>query len=146
MRRVMTHLIAATAIWLGGCVEHAVQEAGEGGDPAVLLQGIEIQRTGRNRADLRAAQDLAMADAVAYVTDRGVARERIELITVQTTGGVSRSGSSQGGVRLAPFRYTVWLQIAGCENNVKFRTGASGRIHVPRDRSDCLSDDEQPAE
>lgn len=146
MRRVMTHLIAATAIWLGGCAEHAVQEAGEGGDPAVLLQGIEIQRTGRNRADLRAAQDLAMADAVAYVTDRGVARERIELITIQTMGGVSRSGSSQGGVRLAPFRYTVWLQIEGCETNVKFRTGASGRIHVPRDRSDCLAGDDKPVE
>lgn len=146
MRLAKTLLIAATAIWLGGCVEHAVEEAGEGGDPAVLLQGIEIERTGRNRADLRAIQDRAMADAVAYVTERGVARERIELITIQTMGGVSRSGSSQGGVRLAPFRYTVWLQIAGCETNVKFRTGASGRIHVPRDRSDCLSYDEQPSD
>ena len=80
------------------------------------------------------------------MADRGVARERIELITIQTMGGVSRSGSSQGGVRLAPFRYTVWLQISGCEANVKFRTGASGRIHVPRDRSDCLPVDEEPAE
>ena len=76
MRHAKSLLIAATAIWLGGCVEHAVQEAGESGAPAELLQGIEIQRTGRNRADLREAQDRAMADAVAYVTDRGVARER----------------------------------------------------------------------
>ncbi len=140
-------LIAATAISLAGCAEHAVEEAGEGGaSPELLLQGIEIQRTGRNRPELREAQDQAMADAVAYVMDRGVARERIELITIQTMGGPTRSAGGRGGVRRSPYRYTLWLQVEGCETNVRFRTGASARIHVPRDRSDCLAEDEEPVD
>ncbi len=144
MRHANFLLIAATAVWLGGCAEHAVEEAGEGGASAELLQGIEIQRTGRNRPELREAQDQAMADAVAYVIDRGVARERIELITIQTMGGPTRSPGGRGGVRRSPYRYTLWLQVEGCETNVRFRTGASARIHVPRDRSDCLTEEEKP--
>ena len=147
MPRAKPLLIATTAIWLGGCAADAARDPGQGAAPAELLQGIEIDRIGRNRVQLREFQDRAMAEAVAYVVDRGVGRERIELITVETVGGDRRSGMrsrARGGVRRTPVRFTVWLRIADCEASVLFRAGATGRIAEPKDKSGCLSADGEP--
>ena len=138
-----TLLIVAAAIWLAGCTQDATRARS-----AELLQGIEIDRIGRNRVHLREFQDRAMAEAVAYATERGVARERIERITVETSGG-GRSGAPmgvRGGARRSPVRFAVWLRIADCEANVLFRANATGRIARPRDKSGCLSADGEPVQ
>ena len=143
MRRAKFLMIAATAIWLGGCAEDAALDPGEGVVPRELLQGIEINRIGRHRIQLREFQDRAMAGAVAYAMDRGVARQRIERITVQTLGGARTA--TRGGVRRSAIRYAVWLRIEGCPKSVQFRAGATGRISTPSDKGGCLAADDQPA-
>ncbi len=137
-------LIVAAAVWLGGCAQDATQVSSDGARSAELLQGIEIDRIGRNWVHLREFQDRAMAEAVTYAMERGVARERIERITVETTGGARRSGMrsrARGGVRRTPVRFTVWLRIADCETSILFRANATGRIAAPNDKSGCLSAD-----
>ncbi len=134
-------VIATTAIWLGGCAETAARNEDQDMAPTELLQGIEIDLIGRNRVHLREFQVRAMAEAVAYAMARGVARERIERITLETVGG-ARSGASsgrRGGGRRPATRFTVWLRIADCESSVLFRASATGRIVTPKDKSDCLS-------
>ena len=144
MRRARTHLIAATAIWLAGCADDAALDAREGTVPRELLQGIEINRIGRHRLQLREFQDRAMAEAVAYIMDRGVSRQRIERITVQTLGGARTA--TRGGVRRAPIRYTVWLRIEGCRKSVQFSAAATGRIRTPSDTGGCLAAGDPPAQ
>ena len=147
MQRPASLLIATAAIWLGGCAADEAGNPGQGTAPAELLQGIEIDRIGRNRVHLREFQDRAMAEAVAYVMDRGLARQRIERVTVETIGGARRSGMrsrARGGVRRTPVRFTVWLQVEGCEASVLFRANATGRIAEPKDRSGCLSANGEP--
>ena len=144
MRRAKLLLIAATAIWLGGCAEDAALDPGDSVATRELLEGIEVNRIGRHRIQLREFQDRAMAEAVAYAMDRGVARQRIERITVQTLGGAK--SATRGGVHRAPIRYTVWLRIEGCPRSVQFRAAATGRISTPEDKGGCLSTDDQPAQ
>ena len=142
-------LIVAAVIWLGGCTQDASQVPSDGARSAELLQGIEIDRIGRDRVHQREFQDRAMAEAVAYALERGVARERIERITVETTGGARRSGMrsrARGGVRRTPVRFTVWLRITDCETSILFRANANGRIATPNDRSGCLSADGEPVQ
>ena len=148
MPSAKTLLIVAAAIWLGGCAQDAALGSGQGVAPGELLQGIEIDRIGRNRVHLREFQNRAMAEAVAYAMERGIARERIERVTVETSGG-GRSGASmgvRGGARRSPVRFAVWLRIADCEASVLFRANASGQIAKPRDRNGCLSADGEPVQ
>ena len=144
MRRARTLLIAAATFWLGGCAEDAALDSSDDVPTRELLQDIEINRIGRHRIQLRVYQDRAMAEAVAYAMDRGVARQRIERITVQTVGGAK--SATRGGVRRSPIRYDVWLRIDGCETRVVFNANATGRIAAPTDRSGCLSAAETPAQ
>ncbi len=144
MLRAKTMLIAAMASWLAGCAEDATPSPDGGYAPGELLQGIEIDRSGRDRVGLREYQDRAMAGAVGFAMDRGVGQQRITRITVDTLGGEVRR-SPGGSVRRAPVRFTVWLRIEGCESNVVFNASATGQIGAPRDSSGCLSAAEQPA-
>ncbi len=143
MRHVTFLIIAATAIWLGGCAEDAALDTGKDAVPRELLQGIEINRIGRHRIQLREFQDRAMAEAVAYAMDRGVARQRIGRITVQSLGGARTA--TRGGVRRSAIRYTVWLRIEDCPKSVQFRAGATGRISTPSDKGGCLDAGDPPA-
>jgi hypothetical protein len=145
MLQVKSKLIAAVTIWLAACAGDPTSSPGGRYAPGELLQGIEIDRIGQDRVGLREFQDRAMAKAVAFAINRGVARQRIIRITVDTLGGdVHRSLGVE--VRRTPVSYTLWLRINGCESDVVFRASATGRIGAPRDRSGCLSAAEQPAQ
>ena len=85
-----------------------------------------------------------MAEAVAYAMDRGLARQRIKRITVQSLGGARTA--TRGGVRRSPIRYDVWLRIEGCQRSVRFRAGPTGRITTREDKGSCLATDDQPAQ
>ena len=143
MLRAKTMLIGALACWLSGCANGTTPSSLGSSAPGQLLQGIEIERIGRTQVGLREFQDQAMARAVAFAMERGVARQRINRITVETTGGEVRRSRRIGG-RRAPVRFTVWLRIEGCESNVVFNAGSTGQIGAPGDTSGCLSSAEQP--
>ena len=145
MLRANTMLIAVLAGWLVGCTNGATPSSGGRSAPAELLQGIEINRIGQDRVGLREFQDQAMARSVAFAMGRGVARQRITHITVDTTGGEARRSRSIAA-RRTPVRFTVWLRIEGCESNIVFNASATGQIGAPRDSSGCLSASEQPSQ
>ena len=145
MLRARTLLIAALASWLAGCANGDTPRPSGEPAPLELLQGVEINRIGRDRLGLREFQDRAMARAVAYAMEHGVARQRINHFTVETIGGQSGSSGSVGG-RRTPVRFTLWMRIEGCESNVVFNASATGQIASPRDRSGCLATDGQPVQ
>ncbi len=143
--RAKAIMIAVAMIWLGGCTEQATLVSSEGVLPEELLDGIAVNRIGRDRIGLGDNQDRAMAKAVAFAVERGVDRERITTITIDTTGGEVRRrlGTTP---RRTPVRYTIWLRIEGCETRVVFNANATGRIAAPTDRSGCLSAAETPGQ
>ena len=145
MLRVRILMTAVVAIWLAGCAGDTTAEPGNQYARAELLEGIEIDRIGQYRVGLREFQDRALADAVAFVTGRGVARERITRIIIDTIGG-DVTGNRRRGMRRRPVRFTLWMRIEGCEANVVFRAGPTGRIGTSQDKSGCLSAAVQPAQ
>lgn len=100
------------------------------------LQGVEIRRIGNDQPRFREFQDRAVADALAVVDRSGIDRERIKNITVDTRGGEVSGGLRP--IRTAP-RYTVWLNIEGCERGVSFNASSTGRVASPSDPSGCLA-------
>ena len=139
MPRTQATLIAAMAVWLAACAHGETPRPSGEPAPLELLQGVEINRIGRDRLGLREFQDRAMARAVAYAMERGVPRQRVERITVETFGGQSRGGSLTA--RRTPVRFTLWMRVQDCDSNVVFNAGPTGQISAPRDRSGCLATD-----
>ena len=100
------------------------------------LQGIEIRRIGNDQPRFREFQDRAIADALTHLENNGIERSRIENVTVDTRGG--SVGGGLRVVRTAP-RFTVWINVEGCNRGVAFHSSSTGRITRPSDPSDCLT-------
>ena len=73
---------------------------------------------------------------LARLAETGVPREAITNITIDTD-------ASDPGGRFArnslSVRYSVWVNIDGCERSVFGSAGATGRITSFRDRGGCLA-------
>jgi hypothetical protein len=143
MRTILALLLSAMAVIAAGCTSEtsSVGVAGSGvgytttGGTRADLQGIEIRRIGNDQVRLREFQDRSVLSALAYLDAHGIERGRIESVTVDTIGG--ETGGGFGAMHSAA-RYSVWVNVKGCERSVSFNAGPTGRVAAPHDPGACL--------
>jgi len=114
--------------------------AGEGGNRgttahyAAEFEGLKIRRIGNDQVGNREYQNRAISNGLRDLAAHGIARDRIEDITVSTSGG---EGSSTFGFSLN-YTYNVWFNIEGCDSPIVYRAGPTGAITTSVDKAGCL--------
>lgn len=115
--------------------------AGSGNNPgttsyyAAQFEGLKIRRIGNDQVGNREFQNRAIANALADLAARGVDRDRIENVTVSTSGGEGSSGF--GGLSFN-YSFDLWFNIKGCESSIVYRAGPTGRITTGYGGGECL--------
>ena len=113
---------------------------GETAGPALAqdfdLTDIEIRRVGNDQVHFREFQNRAINDMVARVTEAGVPLDAITSITIDTDASDPSGSFSRGSLSV---RYSVWVNIDGCDKSVFGSARATGRLSSFDDRGNCLA-------
>lgn len=100
------------------------------------LTGIEIRRVGNDQVHFREFQNRAINGMVAKVTEAGVPLDAITSITIDTDASDPSGSFSRGSLSV---RYSVWVNIDGCDKSVFGSARATGRLSSFDDRGNCLA-------
>ena len=136
MFRLKLMVLALASLGLVACAGDDVSR-GTTSAYAAEFQGLDIRRIGNDRVGNREFQNRAILNGLQDLEAHGIGRDRIEGITVSTSGGeLSRSSIFPTIGRT--FTYDVWYKIKGCESSVLYRAGPTGGITTSNDTSGCL--------
>ena len=100
------------------------------------LTGIEIRRVGNDQVHFREFQNRAINEMVTRVTEAGVPLDAITSITIDTDASDPSGSFARGSLSV---RYSVWLNIDGCDKSVYGSARATGRLSSFDDRGNCLA-------
>ncbi|MHA1152895.1 MAG: hypothetical protein ACTSQ7_09575 [Alphaproteobacteria bacterium] len=80
--------------------------------------------------------DRAVLNALHRTMEAGVAKDRIEKVTL--TASYGRLGATSGKSGGRPNSYDLWLRIADCDKLVFMGANFNGRVRAIQDKGGCL--------
>lgn len=134
--RLKLAILLLAGLGLASCANDGAHH-GTTADYAAEFQGLEIRRIGNDQVGNREFQNRAISNSLRDLAAHGIGRDRIEDITVSTSGGEG-ARSSAFPTLAANYRYDVWFNIKGCDSSVVYRAGPTGGITTGQDKSACL--------
>ena len=139
LRRLCRSKLAAlglAGLLLGSCAGDGTHR-GTTADYAAEFKGLEIRRIGNDQIGNREFQNRAISNGLRNLEAQGIGRDRIEDVTVSTSGGEA-ARSSAFPLLGVNYNYDVWFNVKGCDSPVVYRAGPTGAITTSVDKSGCL--------